>query len=116
MNIKKMFKSFSKKLKKPMSSKINPKKSENPTSIYLKIRRDKQLLENQLSKESSKLNELISQYKRTNNKNLIVDIDRKKIDIIRLSHKIKIMEEIIKRYRKKELLEIRILKNRIIEE
>lgn len=111
-----MFKSFSKKLKKPMSSKINPKKSENPTSIYLKIRRDKQLLENQLSKESSKLNELISQYKRTNNKNLIVDIDRKKIDIIRLSHKIKIMEEIIKRYRKKELLEIRILKNRIIEE
>lgn len=111
-----MFKSFSKKLKKPMSSKINGKKSENPSSIYLKIRRDKQLLENQLSKESSKLNELISQYKRTNNKNLIVDIDRKKIDIIRLSHKIKMMEEIIKRYRNKELLEGRILKNRIIEE
>ncbi len=95
---------------------MNPKKSENPTSIYLKIRPDKQLLENQLSKEISKLNQLISQYKRTNNKNLIVDIDRKKIDIIRLSHKIKMMEEIIKRYRTKELLERRILKNRIIEE
>jgi hypothetical protein len=116
MDIKKMFKSFSKKLKKPISSKMNPKKSENPTSIYLKIRPDKQLLENQLSKEISKLNQLISQYKRTNNKNLIVDIDRKKIDIIRLSHKIKMMEEIIKRYRTKELLERRILKNRIIEE
>ena len=111
-----MFKSFSKKLKKPMSSKMNSKKLENPTSIYLKIRRDKELLENQLSKEISKLNELISQYKRTNNKNLIVYIDRKKIDIIRLYHKIKMMEEIIKRYRKKELLERRILKNRIIEE
>jgi hypothetical protein len=118
--LKNMFKSIAKKIKKSMSSKTEHKtehkKAEHPA--LKKERYSKELFKNQqfIAEKEDILTNLLSEYKETKNKDLIKDIDSTKINIITLGHEIDRLDKNLKRLKKKELLERRILKNKIIEE
>jgi hypothetical protein len=123
--LKNMFKSIAKKIRKSMSRKMRNKKQEHKTEHKTehkhsnsKERYSKELFKNQqfIAEEEDKLMNLLAQYKETKNKDLIKDIDHTKINIIKLGQQIDRLDKNLKRYRTNELLERRILKNKIIEE